>query len=121
MALLASCAPQQQDAWMNTAKYVEETDVPFSCGKARAGIEVFLANREDTKMFGGDFIYEERNTEEECGRFVLKKTFSDSIDAIIVLVPLSWDETKIVIYQRYFGKMSRDLAYAIEDLANKKQ
>lgn len=118
--LLSGCGVKNSEQWLASALYVEEAAVPLPCGKVAANILTSLTKREDSSLFGGNFTRDMENRDGECGRFILQSTFSDDIDTIIALLPTSWDETRVVIYQKNRGPASRDLAFAIERWADKK-
>lgn len=118
--LLPGCGAKNLDQWLEGAHYVEEAAILLPCGKVTANILASLEKREDSSFFGGNFTRDMKNRDGECGRFVLQTTFSSNIDAVVVLVPTSWDETRVVVYQNNKGPASRDLAFAIERWADKK-
>ena len=118
--LFSGCGTKNSEQWLMDAQYVEEAVVLLPCGKVTANILASLEKREDSSLFGGNFTRDMKDKDGECGRFVLQSTFSSDINAIIVLVPTSWDETRVVVYQNNRGPASRDLAFAVERWADKK-
>lgn len=118
--LLFGCGTKKSEQWFADAHYVEESLVLLPCGKVNANILASLEERENISMFGGNFMHNMENREGECGRFVLQTTFSGDIDAVVILVPVSWDATRVAVCQKNRGPASRDLAFAVERWADKK-